>query len=116
MLGTNDRQNFTYFVLILTRTHTSTYEQEMDNFQVQQFNYHTNNPPNPPGDERVGDVGESNNDNNAAQNSCGGNDTTTTIWGTQPPLDPALLDIQKIAVLTRKIFGSDDLTNFIPKV
>jgi hypothetical protein len=27
-----------------------------------------------------------------------------------------LLDIQKIAALTRKIFGSDDLTIFIPKV
>jgi hypothetical protein len=38
------------------------------------------------------------------------------IWGTQPPLDPSLMDIPKIAVLTRKIFGTDDLTILIPKV
>jgi hypothetical protein len=75
----------------------------MEEFQVQQFNYH-NNPPNPPGDDRVGDVGESNNENNAGQKSDDGNETTTTIWGSQPPLDPALLDIQKIAALTRNFF------------
>ncbi len=38
------------------------------------------------------------------------------IWGTQPPLDLSLMDIHKIAILTRKIFGTDDLTLFIPKV
>jgi hypothetical protein len=38
------------------------------------------------------------------------------IWGTQPPLNPSLMDIPKIAVLTRKIFGTDDLTILIPKV
>ena len=37
------------------------------------------------------------------------------IWGTQPPLDPSLMDIAKIAVLTRKKFGTDDLTILIPK-
>ena len=41
---------------------------------------------------------------------------TDGIWGTQPPLDPSLMDIPKIAVLTRKIFGTDDLTLLIPKV
>jgi hypothetical protein len=89
----------------------------MEAFQVQPFNY-DNNPPNPPADDLVGDVGEANNENNTLQKSDGGNYTTTTIciWGTQPPLDPALLDIQKIAVLTRKFFGSDDLTICIPKV
>jgi hypothetical protein len=38
------------------------------------------------------------------------------IWGTQPPLDPSLMDIAKIAVLTRKSIGTDNLTLLIPKV
>lgn len=41
---------------------------------------------------------------------------TDGIWGTQPPLDPSLMDIPKIAILTRKIFGTDDLSLLIPKV
>jgi hypothetical protein len=41
---------------------------------------------------------------------------TEGIWGTQPPLDPSLMDIAKIALLTRKNFGTDDLTLLIPKV
>jgi hypothetical protein len=38
------------------------------------------------------------------------------IWETQPPLDPSLMDIAKIAIHTRKIFGTDDLSLLIPKV
>jgi hypothetical protein len=31
-------------------------------------------------------------------------------------LDPTLLDIQAIAVLTRQMFGTDDLTLLLPRV
>jgi hypothetical protein len=41
---------------------------------------------------------------------------TEGIWGTQPPLDPSLMDIPKIVILTRQIFGTDDLSLLIPKV
>ncbi len=41
---------------------------------------------------------------------------TDGIWGTQPLLHPSLMEIAKIAVLTRKIFGAHDLTLLIPKV
>ena len=62
-----------YVLPSLIHTHTSTYVQQMEKFQVQQFNY-DNNPPNPPADDLVGDVGEANNENNALQKSDGGND------------------------------------------
>jgi hypothetical protein len=79
----------------------------------QQFNYN-NSLPGPPGEDDATSQDTRTATNNGAEKANVWNDGS--IWGTQPPLDPSLLDIAKIAVLTRKIFGTDDMSLFIPKV
>ena len=76
----------------------------MEQFPQQMFDYAFTNPPPEPSASKLTSI------------DSASTTPPTSIWGTQPPLDPTLLDIQAIAVLTREIFGTDDLTLLLPRV
>ena len=80
----------------------------MEQFPEQEFIYTSVNPPAEPSTSAE--------PAKTAEPSTSPTATTPSVWGTQPPLDPTLLDIQAIAVLTRTSFGTDDLTLLIPRV
>ncbi len=76
---------------------------QMDDLPLQsqqQFNYNNS----PPGEDKAASEDTRMWTNNGAEKANFGNDVS--IWGTQPPLDPSLLDIAKIASLTRNRPGS----------
>jgi hypothetical protein len=66
--------------------------------QSQQQFYYNNSLPGPPGEDNAASEDTRMRTNNGAEKANFGNDAS--IWGTQPPLDPSLLDIAKIASLT----------------
>ncbi len=84
----------------------------MDQFSEQEFVYDSSqNLPPPP----LAGTSQGLEDNEFDDTKCPPVQTNG-IWGLRPSLDPSLMDIPAIAILTRKIFGTDDLSLLIPKV